>query len=216
MFDNIDNIIFDLDGTLIDSSPGVIESTNYALQSLGEAPRRPDEITPFIGYPLEKMFASFCRAPMEKLKAAFQEKAREVMVASVRPLPGAGETLACLHRGGYRLAVATTKYTVHSTGIVDKCGWGKYLTALASGDEVARVKPAPDILTAALAKLNAGPERSVMVGDTVNDIIPAQALGMRVIAVKSPFGSDDLQAHNPDLYLERLVELTRIFKAKKG
>jgi len=211
-FSCVKNIIFDLDGTLIDSSEGVIEATNYALTKLGRPPRRPDEIKRFIGHPLEDMFTSFTDAPLDGLKRAFQEKARHSVVASAQPLPGVEAVLVLLWKAGYRLAIATTKFAVHTEAILLKLGWVDYFAATASGDEVARVKPAPDLLLLALQRLDADPRDTVMVGDTVNDVLAARTVGMPVIAVKSPFGDVDLAGHNPDMVVAAMAGLKHIFK----
>ncbi len=204
-------LIFDLDGTLIDSSPGVIEATNYALIMLGEKPRRPEEIKRFIGYPLDKMFPAFCNAPVADLKAAFQEKARMTMVRTAVMLPGSAEIINWLHQQGYTLALATTKFTHHTEGLATKFGWSKFFAAIASGDEVARVKPAPDLIHLALERLQAKAEEAVMIGDTENDIIPAKQIGLKTIAIHSPFSDHDLSQYRPDLLLENVVQLKAVF-----
>ncbi len=207
------HIIFDLDGTLVDSSPGVVEAVNYALTMAEQRPRTYQEIARFIGYPLEEMFEAFTGAPSERLNEAFQLQARLTMAASTTALPGVDMLLPRFLTAGYRLAVATTKYKVHTEGIVRKLGWESYFTALASGDEVGRVKPAPDIVELALKRLNADPGDTVMIGDTINDIIAARAAGItRIIAVQSPFGNDNIAAYKPDLMITEFADLTEVFK----
>lgn len=204
-------IIFDLDGVLIDSSEGVVAATNYALESVGFPPQPPEKIIRFIGYPLDEMFPTFCDAPIDKLKAAFQIKARHSIVESATPLDGVDDCLTRLHRAGYSMAIATTKFKVHTEGIVAKFEWNKYFTALASGDEVPSVKPAPDLLLLAVEKLGAKPQQSVMIGDTVNDILAAQAAGMKIIAVKSPFGHNSFGRYHPDFILDNVSEIPGLF-----
>jgi len=211
MFAGLQNIIFDLDGTLIDSSAGVIEATNYALLAVGENPRTPVEITRYIGHPIEEMFASFCQAPMDQLKAAFQEKARFSVLSAARPLAGVDLLLPRIHAHGYRLGIATTKFTIHTEGIVKKLGWSRYFSALASGDEVAHVKPAPDIVLLAMARLGGSPNDTIMVGDTSIDIQAAHGAGLKVIVIKSPFGNNDIDIFKPELKLNSFDDLREVF-----
>lgn len=212
MFGTVRHIIFDLDGTLIDSSAGVVAATNYALVLVGEPPRSADEIKRFIGHPLDEMFPSFTDTPLDLLKFFFQEKARQTVVASARILPGVTDALTALRAGGYRMAIATTKFSHHTAGTVARFGWEKYFDALVSGDEVAHVKPAPDIIHLALKRLGATTDDTVMVGDTINDIKAAHGAGLAAIAVRSPFGMDDLERHNPRLILDDIKELKTIFR----
>ncbi len=202
------NVIFDLDGTLIDSSAGVVQATNYALAMLGLPTRDPAEIVTYIGYPLDVMFADFTDAPYPELARHFQVKARETVVESTTALPFAHETIVDLHRTGYRLAIATTKIRIHIDLILEKCGWRQYFAATVGGDEVTAVKPAPDAFTLAMQRLGADARDTIVVGDTVNDILGATAAGLPVIAVKSPFGQNGhLQQAAATYYLESLSAL---------
>jgi HAD superfamily hydrolase (TIGR01509 family) len=211
MIAKIRNIIFDLDGTLIDSSEGVVEATNHALAQVGEKPRTTAEITRFIGHPIEEMFASFCRAPMAELKAAFQEKARVSVVASAMPLAGVETLLPQFRDHGYHMAIATTKFAIHTNGIVRKFGWDVFFEVLASGDEVAHVKPAPDIIHLAMNRLGGTPENTIMIGDTSIDVQAAHGAGLNVIVIKSPFGDNETDRYRPELTLERFSDLRQVF-----
>lgn len=206
------HIIFDLDGTLVDSSPGVVEAVNYALTKLGHPSRGHDEIARYIGYPLEQMFEAFTGAPSDRLNALFQEQARLTMVGLTTALPGVNSLLPRFRPAGYQTAIATTKYRIHTEGIVRHLGWNGLFDALASGDEVPRVKPAPDIVELALKRLSADPADTVMIGDTINDIVAARAAGItKIIAIQSPFGGDNIAAHKPDLIVARFADLAEVF-----
>ena len=120
------HLIFDLDGTLIDSSDGVVEAVNYSLIQMGEPPQSPEVIKPYIGFPLEQMYPDFTDAPYEELYAHFTVKARETVVASTTALPHVEKVLARLHETDLRLAIGTTKIKRHVDGIVAKLGWKEY------------------------------------------------------------------------------------------
>jgi pyrophosphatase PpaX len=202
---NFRNVILDLDGTLIDSSEGVVDAVNYSLRMMGEPEQPPTKITPFIGFSLEEMYPHFSDAPYTELKKHFQVRAAHTVIASTRKLPGADEVVRELHDRGYRLAVASTKIRRHIIGILEKCGWHDLITAFAGGDEVERVKPSPEILTLTLLRMDAKKDETVLVGDTINDIHAAQAATMKVIAVNSPYGGrDSVLASKPDYFVETI------------
>lgn len=188
---DIKYVIFDLDGTLIDSSDGVVEAVNYSLRQVGLPERTHEEITPYIGYSLKVMYADFTNYPYEELRTHFQVKARETIIASARMLHGVDETLQSLARQNLTLAIASTKIRRHIQGVIDKFGWQDIFSAFAGGDEVSQVKPDPEILDLVLRRLNGNPSAAVMVGDTENDIRAAHALGIRSIAVRSPYGDPE-------------------------
>jgi len=134
----IRNIIFDLDGTLIDSSDGVVEAVNYSLRQMGETEQPPEKIKAFIGYPLSQMYATFTTASPERLHGHFQVKAANTVVASTVPMPGAETTIRMLHGSGLRLAIASTKIKTHIKGIIAKFGWDDLMSAYVGGDEVTK------------------------------------------------------------------------------
>jgi HAD superfamily hydrolase (TIGR01509 family) len=204
----IKNIIFDLDGTLIDSSDGVVEAVNYSLEAMGESKLPPEKIKPYIGYPLSEMYPDFTEKPFKELYKHFQVKAAETVVASSVLLPDVKEMLEKLAKTDYNLSIATTKIKEHLKGVIEKFGWHDLFTVYAGGNEVEHVKPAPDIFEFVMEKIKAKPKETIVVGDTENDIIAAQAIPIKVIAVKSPYDdSGKILKLAPDYYLESIKNL---------
>jgi len=207
----IRNLIFDLDGTLIDSSGGVVEAVNYSLKMMGEPIQEADAIKKFIGFPLYQMYPVFTDAPVNQLCQHFKVKAAETVVNSTCVLPGVEAVLGTLHDRGFRMAIATTKIKEHVAGIVAKFGWNAYFDATVGGNEVAKVKPDPAAFYLALERLGVVADESMAVGDTINDILAAQAVPMKVAAVRSPYGNGaEVEAAQPDHLLESIEELTQI------
>lgn len=201
-------LIFDLDGTLIDSSEGVVEATNYALRRMGQSERKTSEITSFIGYPLQQMFREFTSAPAEQLYRHFQVRAAETVVASAHALEGVEDVLAELNRLGYRMSIATTKTRGHLDGIVAKLGWERYFAQTISGSDVAAPKPNPEAFTLALSRLNCSADTALVIGDTINDVLAARAVPIRVASVRSPYGGhEQVAALKPDYELKHLRDL---------
>jgi len=207
------HLVFDLDGTLIDSSTGVVDAVNYSLRMMNQPEQPRERIARFIGFPLSCMYREFTSVSVEELHRHFQSRASEVMVASAVVLDGVPETLEQLHRAGYKMAIATTKIRAHVEGIVEKHGWGRYFDALVASDEVVKVKPAPDAFRLAVERLGSIPRRAIVVGDTINDVYAAHAVPMKVVAVESPYGDlAELQASRPDYLIKSLSELPKLLE----
>ena len=204
----VNNLIFDLDGTLIDSSAGIVEAVNYALSQNGQPQKPADLICKYIGYPLQSMFADFSNVPYEALLKPFRIKAKDTMASSSTSLAGADDALKLLSAQGYRMAIATTKIKSLLDAIIEKLGWSTYFEVTIGGDQVDKVKPEPDIFILAMQQLQANSDECLVIGDTVNDILGARAAGMEVVAVTSPFGvAAETSAAAPDYCIDAISDL---------
>ncbi|MEW5925102.1 MAG: HAD family hydrolase [Candidatus Zixiibacteriota bacterium] len=209
----IKNLIFDLDGTLIDSSAGVIEATNYGLRSIGEPERTGPEIRRFIGYPLEDMFRAFSTGSYTEFWKYFQERAKETVVAAAVPINGADEVVRELSKRGYKMAIGTTKIRIHIEKILRKHDWQDIFHIYAGADDVGKVKPNPEVFIRLLKEMSANPHDTLVIGDTVNDVYAAKAASLKILAVRSPYGSDgELEASSPDKIIGDLTDLLPILK----
>jgi len=206
-YDKLETVIFDLDGVLIDSSAGIVDTTNFVLRKLDYQEREAAEIKPFIGCPLPKMFAKFAPgADYDRIRPLFRQRAREVIVQTSELLPFVRETLQQLQALGVKMGIGSTKIREHIVGVVDKFSLERYLSKefVVGGDEAAP-KPEPDIFLLALERLTAKRETTVVVGDTINDVLAAEAAGIPVVVVESEFGSREELAARPGL--TRLTDL---------
>lgn len=204
----IKHILFDLDGTLIDSSGGIIEAFNFALQKFGLSPQPSEMITPMIGFPVEMMFQKVTGENITGLKNCFREKAKETVVASALPLDGADDAVLSLFNRNLKLGIATTKIRSHIDGILEKLDWNKYFEAVIGGDEVNKVKPHPEQFEALMNLLHGNKDTSIVVGDTTNDLLAARQLGLKTVAVRSPYGtSDDVLKLNPEYFIRSINQL---------
>jgi len=201
-------IIFDLDGTLIDSADGIVEAFNYAMTQNGLPSQPRTEIVRHIGFSLNHMFGMFTDGNFASLKNDFTLRARHTVVDSSNPLNGASKTVVSLYESGYKLGIATTKRRRNIDGILDKLGWNEYFSEVIGGDEVTKIKPDPEMFSSLMALMKADPANTVIVGDTINDILPAKKLSVRSVAVKSPYGdSKEVMNLNPDFFIEEISHL---------
>lgn len=210
------NLIFDLDGTLIDSSNGVVEAVNYSLRQMGERIQTAEKIKSYIGYPLSVMYPHFTDIPVKELYYHFQVKAAETVVSSTVLLPGVESILTELQRQGYQMAIASTKIKKHIDKIINKFNWQYMFPVFTGGDEVERVKPDPLILYETLTRLNTQPLETLVIGDTINDVLAAKAVPVDIAAVASPYGGrDKLIDAAPDYFLESLGDLINILNGER-
>ena len=205
---NVCTVIFDLDGTLIDSSDGIVESANYAFEAMGFRSRNREEIVPYIGYPLEDLFAAFGDGDYAEYLRLFRERGNRAVVEASRALPGADKIINTLYERGVTLSIGNTKSRAMTGRIIERLGWKRFISAYSGADDVTEVKPHPEQFIKLLEILRADPSRTLVVGDTINDVLAAHGAGMKIAAVPSPYGRNgELEQSGPDYMLSDLEEL---------
>jgi phosphoglycolate phosphatase len=205
-------VVFDLDGTLVDSLPDIINSFRYGFAALGLPVPDAEAVRAEIGQPLEAMYASF--APAEQvaaLCACYREHYVEHFTDQTRPYPGVTELLAQLREAGFKTAVATTKQSWMATRLLTALGLAALIDHIQGTDGFPH-KPAPDVILRALTAV--GGEGLWMVGDTVTDIAAGKAAGLKTYAVS--WGTHDaatLASAHPDVLADTLTPLLELTAA---
>ncbi len=172
-------MLFDLDGTLLDTVPFILACVRHTFQ--GHAPGPTDaEWMAGIGTPLHLQLAQFAAGPgeVEGLLARYRAYWREHHDAMTRCFPGALETVAALSAAGHAMAVVTAKTEHGALRSLRHTGLLPFLGAVVGADSCARSKPDPEPVRLALARLGARPERAVLLGDAVHDVAAARAAGV--------------------------------------
>ncbi|AKH65307.1 MULTISPECIES: HAD family hydrolase [Photorhabdus] len=183
-------LIFDLDGTLFDTSRAIVETFNAVFKVL-KIPLAGDEnIRATIGLPLEKAFATllniFVEEPLiSKAVEQYQLQYRRCILPKAKELlfPGVEDGLIALNKKDVKLSVATSKFTASATALLQAAGIDAVFDRVIGADQVSKPKPDPESGRKILEYYSAMPEMAVMVGDTTHDIYMANAVGMRSIAV---------------------------------
>lgn len=191
-------LVFDLDGTLVDSLPDIVWSFRAAFEAEGLPVPGDDDVRARIGLPLEDMAADFTDdlGEVRSVCDAYRRIYPDHFTERTRPFPGAVEVLRELRKRGWLLAVATTKRSSMATRLVEALGLTAHLDHVQGTDGIPH-KPAPDVILAALSVLRA--EGAWMVGDTVTDLQAGRAAGLRTFGVS--WGTHDaerLAAVGPD------------------
>lgn len=202
-------ILFDLDGTLVDSIQLIVESMRHAFRGRDRSPSDA-EWTARIGTPLRACFGGWAEDPddMERLVAGY----REYQVANhdrlVRAYDGVVETLAALSASGHRMALVTSKGEELANRALAHTGLDRFIESVVGLESSNRHKPDPEPVEVALRRLGASSHRAVFVGDSPYDILAGNAAGVHTVAALwGPFGRADLEPARPGHLIEHITEL---------
>jgi len=205
-------ILFDLDGTLLDSARTICDSVSAALGTLGVRVD-PSEVAPHLGAPLEELYTLFVgdgpRAHLERFVDAYIAFHDAHPEQASPAFPGVEETLAALKEAGTRpLAVATTKPTHRARMGLEATGLAHFFDHIQGTDPGMAPKPAPDVILRACAAIGHEPARVVMVGDTHRDIDAARAAGaLSALVVYGAGDPEKARALGADVVVSSLTEL---------
>jgi phosphoglycolate phosphatase len=203
-------LIFDLDGTLIDSKKDLILAVNAMLREAGRAELGESTIAGYIGAGAPQLIARALGdgATEEEKKTAlkfFLDYYEIHKMDSTRPYPGVAEALAELRR--FPMAILTNKPFKISRRILDAMGLSGYFRAIYGGNSFETKKPDPLGALTILREFGAAPQEALLIGDSEVDIQTARNAGMLSAAVNYGFGVHDRIAHPADLYLNELPDL---------
>ena len=203
-------VLFDLDGTLIDSIELILNSARHAFQ--GRAGHVPDdaEWLSGVGIPLATMFRRYARdeAEVEALIAKYREYQLAHHDRLTRCYDEVVETVDFLRAAGHPCAIVTSKTGWLARRGLDHVGLGSHFDVIVGCDSCDRHKPDPEPVHMALERLGYAPGDAVFVGDSVHDMLAGNAAGVATIAALwGPFGREDLAASSPTHYLERIRDL---------
>jgi pyrophosphatase PpaX len=177
-------VLFDLDGTLLDSIDLILNSARYCFEKLGRVAPSDKEWAAGIGIPLFTMLGRYSadEAELALLIAAY----REYQVANhdrlTRCYDGVADAIRSLHAAGHELAVVTSKSEALAMRGLVHVGLARYIDTIVGCEASTRHKPDPEPVRIALHRLACPPEEAVFVGDSVHDILAGNAAGVRTVA----------------------------------
>ncbi len=184
-------ILFDLDGTLIDSTEAILECFAKSFWQFGLKVPPKEEIVRLIGHPLDYMFSHLgVKKNVEKFVEAYKVCYREISTQKTFLLPGAAEAVKEASRFA-KLAVVTTKTGLYSKVLLDRLGLLDYFEVVIGREDVTHPKPHPEPIIKALYHLHAHPKRSWMIGDTCLDMDAAKCADIGAVGVLCGYGSKE-------------------------
>lgn len=206
-------ILFDFDGTLVDSVRLIIDSYHHTLRVHGLEPRPDAFWIAGLGTPLRVQFGRFTDDPaeIERLIATYREWNLAHHDAMVRAYPGALDTVRSLRAAGARLGIVTSKnlHALHKG--LTLCGFDGLFDVLLTSDDPVRSKPSPEPVLVALDRLGVEPPDALVVGDSPHDIASGRDAGATTAAcLWGPFTREQLAAERPDHWVDSFDAVVRL------
>jgi pyrophosphatase PpaX len=206
-------VLFDLDGTLIDSIGLILGSMRYAFTKCEATAPSDDEWLTGVGTPLRTMFERYATddADVDRFIAAYREHQFANHDLCVRCYDDVPRVLAALREHDHPLAVVTSKTTALAERGLTHVGIMQYFQTIVGCDSTARHKPHPEPVLTALERLGYEPAEALFVGDSVHDMEAGNAAGVSTVAALwGPFSREQLAISAPTRYIERIGELLQV------
>ncbi|NGZ77123.1 pyrophosphatase PpaX [Saccharibacillus alkalitolerans] len=205
----IKTVLFDLDGTIIDTNELIIDSF---MNAMSDIPLTRETIIPHMGTTLENQLRVFSGLEdVRELEKAYRTYNLAHHDAMVKPFPYVQEVVRDLHAAGIRLGVVTTKIRPTTMKVLEMFDLYRYMDAVVTVTDVTHPKPHAEPVLKALELMGADRETALMVGDSPADIQSAQNAGVRAAAVAwSLKGEKILSGYGPDHILHDMRDLYRL------
>ena len=205
-------VLFDLDGTLIDTNELIIDSFKHTFEVLKKPVPTREKIISCFGEPLYETMNKFFDDADEAVEIyrEFNLKYHDDRISSYK---NASEMLENLKNKGYKLAIVTSKNRSTALRGLKYLKILDYFEVLVSSDEVENHKPHPEPVLKACEILEVSPKNSIMVGDSIYDIMSGRNAGSKTCGVCYSFMKDKLLEMKADYYIEALIEILDIVQA---
>ena len=208
-------LVFDLDGTLVDTAPDLVASTNHVLDHLGLPRVNEETLRPFVGHGARHMIERAVGPAAETLTAEEHDElliryldyyGRHIADAS-RPFDGLLPLLEKFKANGVKLAVCTNKVEAMSRMLLDALDMSRFFVAVAGRDTLGAAKPHPHALLGTIKMAGGDKTRAIMVGDSGVDVATAKAAGVPVIGVSFGYTETPVREFAPDAVIDHFDEL---------
>jgi len=211
-------IVFDLDGTLVDTAPDLVRALNETLDIEGLPHVALGTVRKMIGNGARALIergaglsgVAYSPERLDQLTKAFIEFYRADIARESAPFPGVAAALDALAAAGARLAVCTNKRTDLSQQLLDAVGLSQRFSAIVGSDAVANRKPHPEHYRAAVTRAGGAVRRSVMIGDTAADVASARGAGAPVALVRFGYAEEALERLGADALFDRYADLPAV------
>lgn len=207
----IKGILFDLDGTLINTNMLIINSFKYVFKENLDLIVEDNEIVQYFGEPLAYTMAKYTKDRVEELVEKYVEYSLSIHDEYTESFKGVEEGLIILREKGYKLAIVTSKRRTTALRGLRLFDLEKYFEVIVSPEDTEKHKPEGEPVLKACELLNLKPEEVVMVGDSHNDILCGKNAGSKTCLVKyTALPLEKLLEHKPDYVIDSVEEILNI------
>jgi pyrophosphatase PpaX len=213
----LQTVLFDLDGTLIDSIRLILDSYHHTLTQHNLPARSDEEWLHGVGTPLHVQFSQWRDTPemLEAMIATYREFNLKHHDRMVTVYPGVVEAVREIKSAGIQTGLVTSKNRQGALRGLALVGLEALMDVMVCADEVNNPKPHPEPVEKAVALLGADPARTVYVGDSIHDMHSGRAAGVKTAAALwGPFGRSHLERARPDYWLEKPEDLVGLMIRK--
>lgn len=217
-----DTVLFDFDGTIMDTNDVILKSWQYTFMSLENREADEDELKKTFGEPLDITISRFFpEVPVEKSIEIYRSYQRDHFRELITLFPGMKELLKVLKKQGYKIGLVTSRLYNTTVQGLEKYQIKEYFDAIVTPEDTDRHKPDPEPVLIALEKLGSIPENAVMLGDTLFDIKCAGNAGVESVLVSWSFAlsgetKESLGGDAPDYIIGKPDELLEILSPEGG
>lgn len=220
-------VVFDLDGTLVDSGPDLTAATNHVLALAGRPPVTVEEVRDMVGLGARKLIerglahtGGGTPEQAESLLRPFLDYYAKNICVDTKPFPGVEQALTQLQEAGIAIGICTNKPEALSHALVEILGWNRFFPVTLGGDSLPFRKPDGRHILAVVERLGGDPAQTVMVGDSAVDVGAARSAGLPVVAVSFGFSTvpaDELGADAVINHYDQLLDaLATVHKAREA
>lgn len=211
------SVVFDLDGTIVDTAPDIVRSANKALQNLGFDLSDPRVMRAQIAYGARKILAGALEAQgasvedsvLDELERQLLVEYRQNLALESVPYPGVVEALSNLADSGALLSICTNKRQVFAEALLRDLDLARYFKVVYGGDAVPVKKPHKDHVLAAILGSAGCPQRAIMIGDSEVDVAAARSAGIPVVVVSYGYTAIPPDRLGADLLLDNIALLPK-------
>ena len=215
-----DLLIFDLDGTLIDSSRDLADSVNAMRRHMGHEPLADAAVYSYVGNGapvlVQRALPGASQEDLDRGLRYFLDYYREHMLDATTLYPGVREALDRLQDAGVRMAVLTNKPVRFSAHLLDGLGLGAHFFRVYGGNSFEEKKPHPKGVLLLMEEAGVRPEQTVMIGDSAVDILTARNAGVRSCGVTWGFQPETFAQAPPDFVIRDMRELPEILTRSRS